>query len=52
MQKRNYSHPEFSKIAINSKDDILNTSGYTAFSLFGDDGVGNDSDLDRVIWGQ
>ena len=52
MKQRIYIRPEASEIVLDAKDDILSTSGYTQFSLFGTDGVGDDSGLDRVIWGQ
>ena len=52
MKKQNYILPELTQIVLTSKNDILNSSGYTQFSLFGDNGVGDDSNLDRVIWGQ
>ena len=52
MKKQNYVSPELTKLILTSGNDILNSSGYSQFSLFGDNGVGDDSNLDRVIWGQ
>ena len=52
MKKQKYVSPDFTKVVFTSRNDILNGSGYTQFSLFGTDGIGDDSNLDSVMWGQ
>ena len=52
MEKKNYKHPEMFEFTLNPKEDILTGSGYTKYELFGTDGVGDISDVDKVFWGQ